>query len=87
MFWWSVFISYFIESCWGCGISTHTEIGYRAIEYFGYSDDASSHFIRNILLKHQDAFQAGNPFPDSFYNSLCYGGLYHQKSEAGVYIC
>ena len=81
MFLWSFFILCFIKSSWGCGISTHTEIGYRAIEYFGGSEEASSQFIRNILQSHQDAFQAGNPFPDSFYNSLCYGGMYHQKSE------
>lgn len=47
----SVFI--FIPVTLGCGISTHTEIGYRAIEYFGYSDQESAKFIRNILLNHQ----------------------------------
>ena len=25
-------------------------------------------YFRELLLRHQDAFQAGNPFPDSFYN-------------------
>ena len=26
-------------------------------------------YFRELLLRHQDAFQAGNPFPDSFYNT------------------
>ena len=43
----------FIVSVSGCGISTHTEIGYRAIEYFARAGDANTEFIRNILLKHQ----------------------------------
>jgi len=71
----------YLHVAFGCGISTHTEIGYRAIEFFGYDPTDSTDFIRNILLNNQDAFQAGNPYPDSFYNSLCYDGIYHQKSE------
>ena len=23
----------------GCGISTHTEVGYRAVEYLGYAEE------------------------------------------------
>merc|ERR1719369_264701 len=64
-----------------CGISTHTEIGYRALEFLGSSDVADDQFIRSVLLEHQDAFQAGHPFPDSFYNTLCYHGQYHDQSE------
>ena len=64
-----------------CGISTHTEIGFRALHFFSSSEDENSQFIRDILLKHQDAFQAGHPYPDSFYNSLCYHGQYHETSE------
>ena len=71
----------FIPCSLGCGISTHTEIGYRAIQYFGSASEESAIKIRDILLSHQDAFQAGNPFPDSFYNSLCFDGLYHDQSE------
>ena len=26
-------------------------------------------YFRELLVRHQDAFQAGNPFPDSFYNT------------------
>ena len=43
---WSVSVS-------GCGISTHTEIGYRAIEYFARDSNDNTDFIRNILMKHQ----------------------------------
>ena len=64
-----------------CGISTHTEIGFRALEFLGASDDPDVQHIRDILLRHQDAFQAGHPYPDSFYNSLCYHGRYHDQSE------
>ena len=64
-----------------CGISTHTEIGFRALEFLGLSEDPDVQHIRDILLKHQDAFQAGHPYPDSFYNSLCYHGQYHEQSE------
>ena len=37
----------------GCGISTHTEIGFRAVEYFAKSSDQTTELFRNILLKHQ----------------------------------
>ena len=45
--------SIFLSVALGCGISTHTEIGYRAIEYLGYSDQESAKFIRDILLNNQ----------------------------------
>ena len=31
--------------------------------------------------EHQGAFQAGAPYPDTFYNSLCKNGDLHQVSE------
>ncbi|KAI8495835.1 Glycosylphosphatidylinositol specific phospholipase D1 [Branchiostoma belcheri] len=34
-----------------------------------------------LLLKHQDAFQAGNVYPDSYYDSICRKGKYHSVSE------
>ena len=37
----------------GCGISTHTEIGYRAIQYLASAREESSLYIRDILLNHQ----------------------------------
>ena len=27
-----------------------------------------------LLLRHQDALEAGSPYPDSFYDALCFGG-------------
>ena len=64
----------------GCGISTHTEIGHRALAFF-LPEVEQGGYLRDLLLRHQDAFQAGHPFPDLFYNSLCYGGAYHDRSE------
>ena len=43
----------FLPSSLGCGISTHTEIGYRAIQYLGSASEESSLQIRDILLSHQ----------------------------------
>jgi len=67
----------------GCGITTHTEIGHRALEQFrNFRDETGRHQILvDILERNQDAFQAGHPFPDAFYNSLCYDGRYHAQSE------
>ena len=44
-----VLISYF-SSLDSCGISTHTEIGFRAIEFLGSSDDEDVVFIRSELM-------------------------------------
>ena len=78
---WMMIILSPITSLYGCGISTHTEIGFRALEFLGSSEDADVQFIRSILLKHPDAFQAGHPFPDFGFNSLCYQYEYHSQSE------
>ena len=43
----------FIPCSLGCGISTHTEIGFRAIQYFGSATEESALQIRDILLSHQ----------------------------------
>ncbi|XP_045151688.1 phosphatidylinositol-glycan-specific phospholipase D [Echinops telfairi] len=51
-----------------CGISTHVEIG--IYEH------------RQLLTEHQDAYQAGTVFPDSFYPSICKGGKYHEVAES-----
>ena len=34
-----------------------------------------------ILRENQGAFQAGAPYPDTFYNSLCHEGDFHAISE------
>ena len=31
-------------------------------------------YIFQLILNHQDAFQAGNPYPDAYYDSICRGG-------------
>eukprot|EP00005_Dracoamoeba_jomungandri_P013797 CAMPEP_0174266644 /NCGR_PEP_ID=MMETSP0439-20130205/30978_1 /TAXON_ID=0 /ORGANISM="Stereomyxa ramosa, Strain Chinc5" /LENGTH=861 /DNA_ID=CAMNT_0015353739 /DNA_START=25 /DNA_END=2610 /DNA_ORIENTATION=+ len=62
----------------GCGISTHIEIAHRALNFF---DNDKYTEYRKFMLAHQDAFQAGNPYPDSYYNSMCFQGKYHQVSE------
>jgi len=66
---------------WQCGISTHTEVGFRALEYFRHIGDNSTNSIRELLVRHQDAFQAGHPFPDYGFNQLCYNGDFHAESE------
>uniref|UniRef100_A0A8B9F5L9 Phosphatidylinositol-glycan-specific phospholipase D n=1 Tax=Amazona collaria TaxID=241587 RepID=A0A8B9F5L9_9PSIT len=35
----------------------------------------------NLLLNHQDAFQAGSIYPDAFYPSICKSGIFHDVSE------
>ncbi|KAF5925094.1 hypothetical protein HPG69_008771 [Diceros bicornis minor] len=35
-----------------------------------------------LLLEHQDAYQAGSVFPDAFYPSICEGGRFHDVSES-----
>ena len=34
-----------------------------------------------MINEHQDAFQAGAPYPDTFYNTLCEEGHYNAYSE------
>ncbi|KAH0506714.1 Phosphatidylinositol-glycan-specific phospholipase D [Microtus ochrogaster] len=36
---------------------------------------------QQLLLEHQDAYQAGTVFPDAFYPSICKRGKYHDVSE------
>ena len=64
----------------GCGIATHTEINERALA--NYDNPAfGPGEIRRILLDHQGSFQAGGPYPDTFYNSLCQNGDFHAQAE------
>uniref|UniRef100_A0A287B650 Phosphatidylinositol-glycan-specific phospholipase D n=2 Tax=Sus scrofa TaxID=9823 RepID=A0A287B650_PIG len=55
-----------------CGISTHVEIGECRLLVV---------ISRTLLLEHQDAYQAGTVFPDSFYPSICERGQFHDVSE------
>ena len=62
-----------------CGISTHIAIAHQAITSF--TDTRGKTDYRKIILYNQDAFEAGNPYPDAMYTSLCYGGKYHSVAE------
>ena len=44
----------------GCGISTHTEVGFRALEFLALQQEEAAQEIRQLLLRHQDAFQVCN---------------------------
>uniref|UniRef100_A0A8C2UW03 Phosphatidylinositol-glycan-specific phospholipase D n=1 Tax=Chinchilla lanigera TaxID=34839 RepID=A0A8C2UW03_CHILA len=63
-----------------CGLSTHIEIGHRALEFLqlprGHVD------YKELLREHQDAYQAGAVFPDAFYSSFCKLGKFHDVSES-----
>ncbi|KAM5299588.1 phosphatidylinositol-glycan-specific phospholipase D [Ctenodactylus gundi] len=63
-----------------CGLSTHIEIGHRALEFLHLPNGEVNY--RELLLEHQDAYQAGTVFPDSFYPGLCKGGKFHDVSES-----
>ncbi|XP_071409603.1 phosphatidylinositol-glycan-specific phospholipase D isoform X3 [Pithys albifrons albifrons] len=79
---WSVFLVilyHFCQRCIPCGISTHLEIAHRALEFFIKHEGSVNY--RQLLLNHQDAFQAGSIYPDAFYPSVCKGGIFHDVSE------
>ncbi|XP_004693375.1 PREDICTED: phosphatidylinositol-glycan-specific phospholipase D isoform X2 [Condylura cristata] len=63
-----------------CGISTHIEIGHRALEFLHLQVGSVNY--KELLLAHQDAYQAGTVFPDSFYPSICERGKFHDVSES-----
>ncbi|XP_045722056.2 phosphatidylinositol-glycan-specific phospholipase D [Mirounga angustirostris] len=63
-----------------CGISTHIEIGHRALEFLHLQDGRVNY--KELLLEHQDAYQAGAVFPDAFYPSICERGQFHDVSES-----
>ncbi|XP_053458035.1 phosphatidylinositol-glycan-specific phospholipase D isoform X2 [Nycticebus coucang] len=63
-----------------CGLSTHVEIGHRALEFLHLQNGRVNY--KELLLEHQDAYQAGTVFPDSFYPDICKGGKFHSVSES-----
>ncbi|KAM6185857.1 phosphatidylinositol-glycan-specific phospholipase D [Rhynchocyon petersi] len=82
-FWSSLLIALLSYVCPGaspCGISTHVEIGHRALEFFHLQTESVDY--KQLLLEHQDAYQAGTVFPDSFYPDICKGGKYHDVAES-----
>ena len=62
-----------------CGISTHIDIGHQAINWF--KDTRNNTDYREIILRHQDAFIGGNPYPDAMYSGLCFKGKFHAVAE------
>ncbi|XP_032545499.1 phosphatidylinositol-glycan-specific phospholipase D isoform X2 [Chiroxiphia lanceolata] len=79
---WSVFLVilyHFCQRCIPCGISTHIEIAHRALEFFIKNEGSVNY--RQLLLNHQDAFQAGSIYPDAFYSPVCKAGIFHDVSE------
>ena len=62
-----------------CGVSTHIDIAHQAIQWF--KDVRNGLDYREIILKHQDAFIGGNPYPDALYSSLCFEGKFHSIAE------
>ncbi|XP_040519065.1 phosphatidylinositol-glycan-specific phospholipase D [Gallus gallus] len=79
---WSVLMIILYNFCQKCvpsGISTHVEIAHRALEFFTTHEGNVDY--RELLLNHQDAFQAGSIYPDAFYPTICKRGIYHDVSE------
>ncbi|XP_072780294.1 phosphatidylinositol-glycan-specific phospholipase D isoform X6 [Taeniopygia guttata] len=79
---WSVsliILYHFCQGCIPCGISTHVEIAHRALEFFIKHEGSVNY--RQLLLNHQDAFQAGSIYPDAFYPLICKRGMFHDVSE------
>lgn len=60
-------------------MSTHIDIAHQAINWF--KDARNKTDYRDIILRHQDAFIGGNPYPDAMYSSLCFGGKFHSIAE------
>ena len=65
----------FFQGIQSCGIATHSEIIERALATYDNPGFGPGEVLR-ILNEHQAAFQAGAPFPDTFYNTLCVDGKY-----------
>ena len=63
-----------------CGIATHTEIIERALANYDNPGFGPGEILR-ILKDHQGSFQAGAPYPDTFYNTLCQNGDFHNVAE------
>ncbi|KAF3815369.1 hypothetical protein GH733_016751 [Mirounga leonina] len=45
-------------------------------------DSTAAYTVWELLLEHQDAYQAGAVFPDAFYPSICERGQFHDVSES-----
>ncbi|XP_015418993.1 PREDICTED: phosphatidylinositol-glycan-specific phospholipase D [Myotis davidii] len=54
--------------------------GHRALEFLHLQEGSVNY--RQLLLEHQDAYQAGAVFPDAFYPGICQRGRFHEVSES-----
>nr|XP_022318177.1 phosphatidylinositol-glycan-specific phospholipase D-like [Crassostrea virginica] len=69
-------ITFQSDLVFACGGVTHRIIVERA----KYSFRENSHY-RKLMDLHQDALYGGAPYPDSFYDDICFKGKYHDISE------
>lgn len=69
-------LSFQNDFAFGCGGITHTIIAERAKDSF----QENSHY-RKLMDIHEDAFNGGAPYPDAFYDDICFKGIYHDVSE------
>ncbi|XP_071660732.1 phosphatidylinositol-glycan-specific phospholipase D isoform X2 [Patagioenas fasciata] len=56
-----------------------SSLAHRALEFFIKHEGNVNY--RQLLLNHQDAFQAGSIYPDAFYPPICKSGIFHDVSE------
>ena len=59
-------------------MSTHTEVILRALATYDNPAFGPGEVLR-IINENQDSFQAGAPYPDAFYNTLCQEGNFHGR--------
>lgn len=80
----SIFVIVYVSTLFvygdGCGTSTHISIAHEASTFFKSPPNLNVNYA-DLIRKHQDAFVAGNPYPDAMYPSICFGGKYHQVAE------
>ena len=59
-------------------MSTHTEVILRALATYDNPAFGPGEVLR-IINENQDSFQAGAPYPDAFYNTLCQEGNFNGR--------
>eukprot|EP00794_Sanderia_malayensis_P010957 gene10957-12118_t len=69
-----------LPCCEACGTSTHISIAHEATQFFQSPKKYDTDYLE-IIKSNQDAFVAGNPYPDAMYPGLCYKGKYHNIAE------
>ena len=64
-------------------MSTHTEVILRALATYDNPAFGPGEVLR-IINENQDSFQAGAPYPDAFYNTLCQEGNFHGRFMVSI---